>query len=207
MVNAVSGNASATTDIPTGPEIREKLTRIRAFVESLGVQVVDAVAPADNARFIGLLEKQTIILFPDSATPFALWFTVAHLFGHMTQMAASTDRVRRANVLVLRRGEELSPSDVQLIYDHELEAAEIGRTLIAALEPELPLTLDVAYTRFFLADFRYLVNAIETGESGPTVFARFWRREPLPRELIKADARPLLDMRTVVAPVDSIVVV
>jgi hypothetical protein len=107
----------------------------------------------------------------------------------------------------LKRGQELIASDVQLIYDHEFEAAEIGRALIAEVEPELPAETDVAYTRFFLADFRYLINAIETGESGPEVFARYWRREPIPRSLIKLDSRRLLDMRNVAPATESIVVV
>lgn len=169
--------------------------------------MVNAIAPSDLARFIGLFEGHTITLFPDSAPPFALWFTVAHLFGHMTQMAAMNNRVKRSNALVLKRGEELASSDIQLIYDHEFEAAEIGRALVSEVESELPAECDVAYTRFFLADFRYLINAIETGESGPEVFARFWRREPVPRNLIKPDGRPLLDMNNVPTTTESIVVV
>jgi hypothetical protein len=125
----------------------------------------------------------------------------------MTQMASMNNRVRRANALVLKRGEELTSEDIQLIYDHEFEAAEIGRALVSEVEPVLPAETDVAYTRFFLADFRYLINAIETGESGPKVFARFWRREPLPRNLIKPDGRPLLDMHNVPAATEKIVVV
>lgn len=194
-------------DFPTNSDISDKLVRIRSYVEHLGVQVVDRVAPSDQARFIGLFEGHTITLFPESVPPFALWFTVAHLFGHMTQMAAMNERVRRANDLVLRRGEELSSSEVQLIYDHEREAAEIGRTLVSEVEPQLPPETDIAYTRFFLADFRYLINAIETGEAGPEVFERFWRREPIPRELVKADCRVLLDMYRVPPATERIVVV
>lgn len=194
-------------DLPGGPDVFEKLDRLRSFVEKRGVRVVNAVAPLNHARFIGLFEGHTITLFPDTAPAFALWFTVSHLFGHMTQMAAMNDRVKRSNALVLRRGEELAAGDVQLIFDHEFEAAEIGRALVGEVEPKLPAEMDVAYTRFFLADFRYLINAIETGESGPEMFARFWRREPVPRNLIKADNRPLLDMHHVPAPTESIVVV
>lgn len=176
-------------------------------MERLGVTTLDAVPPSDQARFIGVFEGHTITLFPQSASPFALWFTVAHLFGHMTQIAGMNERVKRANALVLRRGQELLSRDVQLIYDHEYEAAEIGRTLVGEVEPDLPVELDVAYTRFFLADFRYLINAIETGESGPQVFQRFWRREPIPRNLIKPDARPLLDMHNIPPATESVVVI
>ncbi len=194
-------------DLPGGPEIPEKLSRLRLYVERLGVTVLDDVAPSDQARFIGLFEGTTITLFPQSTSPFALWFTVAHLFGHMTQLTDTNQRVERANALVLRRGETLSSSDVQLIYDHEYEAAEIGRALVGEVEPDLPVEIDVAYTRFFLADFRYLINAIETGESGPEAFQRFWRREPVPRDLIKADTRPLLNMHNVPLATESIVII
>lgn len=194
-------------DFLSRSEFPAKLTRLRLYVERLGVTTLDAVPPSDQARFIGVFEGHTITLFPQSASPFALWFTVAHLFGHMTQIAGMNERVKRANALVLRRGQELFSRDVQLIYDHEYEAAEIGRTLVGEVEPDLPVELDVAYTRFFLADFRYLINAIETGESGPQVFQRFWRREPIPRNLVKPDARPLLDMHNIPPATESVVVI
>ncbi|HEY0761500.1 MAG TPA: hypothetical protein VGD61_03930 [Pyrinomonadaceae bacterium] len=194
-------------DFLSRSEFPAKLTRLRLYVERLGVTTLDAVPPSDQARFIGVFEGHTITLFPQSASPFALWFTVAHLFGHMTQIAGMNERVKRANALVLRRGQELFSRDVQLIYDHEYEAAEIGRTLVGEVEPDLPVELDVAYTRFFLADFRYLINAIETGESGPQVFQRFWRREPIPRNLIMPDARPLLDMHNIPPATESVVVI
>ena len=194
-------------DFPTGSEIQAKLSRLRLHVERLGVTTLDGVAPSDQARFIGLFEGHTITLFPQSASPFALWFTVAHLFGHMTQIAGMNERVKRANALVLRRGQVLASSDVQLIYDHEHEAAEIGRTLVGEVEPDLPVDIDVVYTRFFFADFRYLINAIETGESGSQVFEGFWRREPIPRNLINPDARTLLDMHNILPATESIVVI
>jgi hypothetical protein len=194
-------------DFPSAAEFPAKLTRLRLYVARLGVTTLDTVPPSDQARFIGLFEGHTITLFPQSASPFALWFTVAHLFGHMTQLAGMNERVKRANALVLRRGQALASSDIQLIYDHEHEAAEIGRTLVGEVEPDLPVEIDVAYTRFFLADFRYLINAIETGESGPQVFQRFWRREPIPRNLIKPDVRPLLDLRNIPPAAESVVVI
>jgi hypothetical protein len=39
------------------------------------------------------------------------------------------------------------------------------------------------------------------------VFARYWKREPVPRDLIKPDTRPLLNMREVPVPADRIVVI
>ena len=194
-------------DFLSRSEFPAKLTRLRLYVERLGVTTLDAVPPSDHARFIGIFEGHTITLFPQSASPFALWFTVAHLFGHMTQLAGMNERVKRANALVLRRGQVLASSDVQLIYDHEHEAAEIGRTLVGEVERDLPVEIDFAYTRFFLADFRYLINAIETGESGPQVFERFWRREPIPRNLIKPDVRPLFDMHNIPPATESVIVI
>jgi len=195
------------TDLPAGPEVLLALARLRAYVGTLGVHVIDDFAAPDHARFVGLFEGHTITLYPNAAPPFARWFTVAHLYGHMTQMANKTPRVDRANALVLRIGESLAPSDVQLIYDHEREAAEIGRTLLAVEELKPSMEMDLGYSRFFHADFRYLINALETAERGPEVFARYWKREPIPRDLINPDARALLNMGEVPAPADRIVVI
>ena len=169
--------------------------------------LVDDYHTPDHARFVGLFENHTITLYPLSAPPFARWFTIAHLYGHMTQLANKTARVEKANALVLRIGEMLAPDEVQLIYDHEREAAEIGRALVDHVGMDLSRLIDLAYNRFFHADFHYLVNAIETGERGPAVFARFWRREPIPREVIRPDRRPLLDLKTILRLEDRIVVI
>jgi hypothetical protein len=171
------------------------LAGLRRTAESYGVAIVDDPTTTDSARYIGQLEGHTVTLFPRAAGAFAQWFTLAHLYGHMVQMAAGSPRVDRANALVRSLGVELSQGDVQLVYDHEREAAEIGRALIAAAEPALEPAIDLAYTRFFHADFRYLVNVIETAQSGPELFARYWKREPMPRALIAPDARPLVDLR------------
>ncbi len=193
--------------LPSDSELTDALTRLRSRVELLGVHVVDDFSVVDHARFIGLFEGHTITLYPQAAPPFARWFTVAHLFGHMTQMANKNARVERANALVLRVGTTLTADDVQLIYDHEREAAEIGRALVADVDPALPVELDVAYSRFFHADFRYLINVIETGQRGPDMFESYWRREPRPRELIGADTRPLMDMRNVPCSNETVIVV
>ncbi len=96
----------------------------------------------------------------------------------MIQLLNETPRVERANSLVLRLCETLAPDDVQLIYDHEPEAAEIGRKLVAVANPTLSREMDKAYNRFFHADFHYLINVIETAESGTDLFALYWKREP-----------------------------
>lgn len=194
-------------ELPNDTEVTRALVRLRARVETLGVRVIDDDSLPDHARFIGLFEGHTITLFPQTAPPFARWFTVAHLYGHMTQMTTKNPRVVRANALVLRLGELLTAADVQLLYDHEREAAEIGRALVVDVAPELPRELDIAYSRFFHADFRYLINVIETTERGPELFARYWRREPSPRELITPDKRPLLDLRHVPITDERIIVV
>jgi hypothetical protein len=193
--------------LPEGDEVQQAFYRISGRVEALGVNIDENFSAPDHARFIGIFEAHTIILYPRLAPPFALWFTVAHLFGHMTQLLNKTPRVDRANELVLSTGKILLPEDVQVIYDHEREAAEIGRKLIADVEPSLPGEMDAAYTRFFHADFRYLLNFIETGEAGVKVFERYWRHEPNPRELITADSRELLNMENVPVSADKIVVV
>lgn len=202
-----NNNQNSLIGLPEGDEVREAFYRLSGRVEELGVNIDENFSAPDHARFIGIFEAHTIILYPRLAPPFALWFTVAHLFGHMTQLVNETPRVERANELVLSTGKVLAPEDVQLIYDHEREAAEIGRALIADVETALSPELDTAYTRFFHADFRYLINFIETGAAGVQVFERYWRHEPNPRELITADARKLLDMKDFPASDERIVVV
>ena len=193
--------------LPDGEEVAEALTKLCNRIETLGVDVVDDLIAPNHARFIGVFEANTITLYPNAAPLFARWFTVAHLYGHMVQLLNESPRVTRANSLVLRLGETLAPDDVQLIYDHEREAAEIGRKLVAVAEPDLPNELDTAYCRFFHADFHYLINVIETAESGTDVFARFWKREPVPRALIAADSRPLVNVNQPQLLDDKIVVV
>jgi hypothetical protein len=193
--------------LPLGAGVDLSLATIRDTAGRFGVTVVDDFSDTDHARFVGLFEGHTITLYPRAAPEFARWFTVAHLYGHMVQMANKTPRVDRANALVLRVGELLEPDDVQLIYDHEREAAEIGMRLVSAAEPDRLREMDVAYTRFFHADFRYLINVIETGERGAAMFAKYWKREPVPRELIGADARDLVDLHSVPATTERIIVV
>ncbi len=192
--------------LPNEAEVSNALAGLRSYVSTLGVKVVDDYSTPDHARFVGLFEKLTITLFPLAAPPFARWFTIAHLYGHMAQLVNKTARVQRANALVVHIG-ELAPDDVQLIYDHEREAAEIGRALVDHVDMALSPAMDLAYNRFFHADFHYLVNAIETGERGSAVFARFWKREPIPREVIRADVRPLLNLKTIPVLEDRIVVI
>lgn len=200
-------NQNNLVNLPDGAAARESFYKLCGRVEELGVNIDEDFSAPDHARFIGIFEAHTIILYPRVAPLFAMWFTVAHLFGHMTQLTNETPRVKRSNELVLSTGRILTPEDVQLIYDHEREAAEIGRALIAEVEPSLSTEMDAAYARFFHADFRYLINFIETGASGVKVFERYWRHEPNPRELITADARELLNMKNFPVSDEKIVVV
>lgn len=193
--------------LPIGRNVSNALERICLRVENIGINVEEDLSEEDHARFVGIFEDHTIILYPNVAPPFALWFTVAHLFGHMSQLAKKTPRVDRANELVLKVGEILTAEDIQLIYDHEREAAEIGRKLISEVESELPIEMDIAYSRFFHADFRYLINFIETGEAGIDSFAKYWKREPNMPDLIKADSRELLNLGEIDFSESSIIVV
>jgi hypothetical protein len=193
--------------LPDGNEVDEVLAALHFFVESLGINVIDDFSPPNHARFVGIFDDNVITLYPNSAPAFARWFTIAHLYGHIIQLLNETPRVERANSLVLRLGETISAEDVQIVYDHEREAAEIGRKLITVATPNLSYELDQAYCRFFHADFRYLINVIETAQSGTEMFALYWKREPVIPELIKPDPRPLVDMTGKPIIEDDIIVV
>lgn len=193
--------------LPDGKEVEEVLSALHLFVESLGINVIDDYSPPNHARFVGIFDDNVITLYPNSAPAFARWFTIAHLYGHMIQLLNETPRVERANSLVLKLGQSISAEDVQTVYDHEREAAEIGRKLISVCSPNLSTELDQAYCRFFHADFRYLINVIETAESGAELFALYWKREPIIPELIKPDPRPLVDMTGKPIIEDDIIVV
>ncbi len=193
--------------LPDGKNVEDSLIHLRNRVEKLGVEVEDDFSVPDHARFIGIFEGDKITLYPKVALPFACWFTVAHLYGHMTQLLNKTPRVNRSNYLVLQLGNTLAPEDVQIIYDHEREAAEIGRKLIATVEPDLSPEMDAAYCRFFHADFHYLINVIETANSGEDLFALYWKREPVSRNFIEPDARPLVDFNITEPSDDKIIVI
>ncbi len=193
--------------LPDDEKVIHSLKILRERIEELGVEVEDDFSEPDHARFIGIFEGDEITLYPKVAVPFACWFTVAHLYGHMTQLLNKTPRVERSNYLVLQLGKTLAPEDVQLIYDHEREAAEIGRKLIAEVEPDLSIEMDSAYCRFFHADFHYLINVIETAQSGESLFELYWKREPVPREFIKPDPRALIDFNKFAPSTDKIVVI
>ena len=193
--------------LPDGKEVEDALARLRVRIEELGVEVEDDFSEPDHARFIGTFDGDEITLYPKVALPFASWFTVAHLYGHMTQLLNKTPRVERSNYLVLQLGKTLAPEDVQIIYDHEREAAEIGRKLIAEVEPDLSEEMDAAYCRFFHADFHYLINVIETAQSGEDLFALYWKREPVPRNFILPDPRPLIDFNHIEPSEEQIIVI
>lgn len=193
--------------LPDGKTVEDALVRLRTRIEELGVEVEDDFSEPDHARFIGTFDGDEITLYPKVALPFASWFTVAHLYGHMTQLLNKTPRVERSNYLVLQLGKTLAPEDVQIIYDHEREAAEIGRKLIAAVEPDLPEEMDEAYCRFFHADFHYLINVIETAQSGEDLFALYWKREPISRNFIQPDPRPLVDFNHIEPSEEKIIVI
>jgi hypothetical protein len=168
--------------------------RLVAVAERWGVQIGYDWNEPEGARFIGTFKGREITLFPKYDSRFALFFTVSHLYGHMVQLTRTTEGMRRSIGFVYRRGTTLAEDEVQCIYDYEVEAAAIGRRLIAELG-EVERALDAHYSRMFLADFHYLIDTIEDGRGGPESFERFLRREPVPWRLIPPDPRPLVDLR------------
>lgn len=173
---------------------RSALDRLVQTVERHGARVAESWDEPDGARFIGTFEGRDITLFPKNDSVFAMYFTVAHLYGHMVQLSAPTPQMEASIALVYRLGTELAPQEVQLIYDYEVEAAAVGRRLMAESGDEIAPELDRQYSRMFLADFHYLIDHIESGAGGPESFARFLRREPVPWRLIEPDPRPLVDL-------------
>lgn len=185
---------------------RAKLDELIAAARPWGVTVEEIWEEPEGARFIGTFEGHTIRLFPKNDSNLALYFTVAHLYGHMVQLTRITKAIERSMSLVGQIGKPLTHEDVQCIYDHELEAAAIGRTLIATTGNVSP-QLDQQYSRLFFADFHYLVNFIETGQAGVALFEHYWRREPVPWRAIESDGRPLVDLSKHIGTKGSAVVV
>ena len=173
---------------------RERLERLVEIAERWGARVGYDWNEPEGSRFIGTFTGREITLFPKYDSNFALFFTVAHLYGHMVQLTRPTAGMRRSIDLVYRRGQgALSEDEVQCIYGYEIEAAGIGRRLIdecGAFER----AADAEYSRMFFADFHYLIDTIEGGPGGPVSFARFLRREPVPWQCIQADPRQLVDL-------------
>ena len=173
---------------------KDRLDRLVEVAERWGVRVAYDWNEPEGARFIGTFTGREITLFPKYDSNFALFFTVAHLYGHMVQLTHPTAGMRRSIDLVYRRGQgPLAEDEVQCIYGYEIEAAGIGRRLLGELGPP-EAAADAEYSRMFFADFHYLIDTIEGGPGGPESFARFLRREPVPWQCIQPDPRPLVDL-------------
>lgn len=173
---------------------RARLDGLIAHASKYGMTVGEDWTEPDGARFIGTFEGTHVTLYPKFDPHFALYFTVAHLYGHMVQATRGDDpRGSKAASLVASSPIALSHADAQCIYDHEREAAAIGRKLIEDLGPLTP-DEDRQYMRLFLADFHYLIHFVETGEKGTELFARYLRREPVPPETLAPDPRPLVNL-------------
>jgi hypothetical protein len=172
---------------------KERRDEIIRAVERHGATVLEDWNEPEGARFIGTIEKSTITLYPKYDSHFAMYFTVAHLYGHLVQWAAPTPETKRAFELSLQQGVPFANAEVQALYDYELQAAAIGRRVMEECGP-VPREVDRQYARIFHADFHYLVHVLETGQGGPELFDRFLRREPVPAALIAADPRPLIDV-------------
>jgi hypothetical protein len=181
---------------------KNQLDALIRRVTDHGVTVTEDWNEPQGARFIGTFEGTHITLYPKFDTQFALYFTVAHLYGHMVQMALQTVANENAGRVIGRTG-VLTHDEIQIVYEHEREAAAIGRKLMGEVTP----LIDRHYHRIFLADFHYLIHFIETGEKGVEVFDRFMRREPLPPDPIAADPRPLVDLPGQSQPLRKVIVI
>ncbi len=169
------------------------LDAIVARVRSLGVTVSEDFNEPEGARFVGTFAGKHLTLFPKFDSNFALYFTVAHLYGHMCQLAISALDVVSGIDIGIETGRPLTRAEVQSVYDYEFEAARIGQRLMAELG-HMEDRFRREYARMFFADFHYLINFMEIGEHGPDAFTRFLRREPLPWTPIAPNERPLTDL-------------
>lgn len=174
---------------------RCQLDRLITAVKTHGAEVEEEWEEPQGARFIGTFEGHLIRLFPKYDRNFALYFTVAHLYGHMTQLCRpkSPEMLRATELVKTSIGTVLTQRDVQAIYEHEIEAAKIGRALMTEAGP-ISQQLDQQYSRMFFADFHYLVNFMETKVAGIEPFEHYLRREAIPWKLIDPDPRPLVDL-------------
>src|SRR5690349_21794474 len=93
-----------------------------AAAQARGATVKEDWNEPEGARFIGTIDGSTITLFPKFDSHFAMYFTTAHLYGHLVQAKRPTPDSERAMSLVYRKGEPFVPADVQAIYDYEYEA-------------------------------------------------------------------------------------
>lgn len=135
--------------------------------------------PAGAGRHIGTLEGHDILLYHES-TVFESWFTLAHLFGHMCQRTRPTANMYAAIGLVdyNRVPAPLTPREIYVMWEHELEAAQLGAALVEEAGGVTD-ALRAEYARMFMADYRYLVAFLETGVGGEEAFNAVWNREPV----------------------------
>jgi hypothetical protein len=172
---------------------KSRLDAIIARVRSLGATISEDLNEPEGARFIGTFVGKHITLFPRFDSNFALYFTVAHLYGHMCQEAISQLNVASGVDIGIEAGRPLTSVEIQSVYDYEFEAARIGERLMVDLGHQED-RFRREYARMFFADFHYLIHFMETGEQGPAAFTRYLRREPLPWTPITPDERPLFDL-------------
>ena len=73
-----------------------ELDALVRLVARWGATVTEDWNEPEGARFIGVFEGRHITLFPKYDRHFAMYFTVAHLYGHMVQNTRPTADVERA---------------------------------------------------------------------------------------------------------------
>ena len=167
--------------------INEALVELIAAVKARGVAVVFEIAPSDDLRYVGVFRDRTIVLY-STDDPFLALFTVAHLFGHLCQLASGDSHSLRVSRYV-GSGRVLGDKELHEITTYEYEAAQIGRALLAETVAVTP-TIDAAYARLFFADSAYLLHFLRSGERGPALFERFLAAQQ-GAALITPDARLL----------------
>ncbi len=135
------------TGVNTAAELTEPvhalLDLVIAAVRARVVPRCASSAPSDELRYVGVFRDQTIVLYSID-DPFLALFTVAHVFGHLCQLATGDAQRRRVAGFVTTGGvltREQLPGEIA-VYEHE--AARIGRALLDEVFVVSP-ALDAAY--------------------------------------------------------------
>lgn len=175
---------------------RSQLESLFEEARSVGVQLQVLPPPEGAARHVGTFEGEQITLYDGETSNFEKFFLVCHLYGHQCQMTNLTPEMAQILETVSRGPGPRTPEELQRVYEYEGEAAQIGLRLVCrVLGPEIPREFLRSYTRYFLADYHYLIAVIEGGRSGADVFADYLRREPLPAGTMQWDRLPCVDLR------------
>ncbi len=179
---------------------------LRDAVQAQGVPVQQIAEPQNGPRAIGNYIGRTIFLYPEGNTVLELIFTLAHLYGHIVQLASrrTETNLKAVSLVTYAFGSDgntlivhpkiYTEPEIQLMFDYESEAMEIGLALLQS-QDLLTKELHLELSRIFFADFHYLIHLLETGEGGQDSFRDYVRREPTPRQPMSIDPNPIIDVR------------